>query len=364
MRWASESWRFTTVTTCSAARGDGRGMDTSCEVQPDLARASLPCIVHSRTWMRDYSCYSKPSRRSRRPPRARRLTCTDAPRSSRSPMELRTVTPADLPSLYALWAMAFDAPLMVPVYETDPGRLDRTVVAILPGPTPAADRVVASVCWTPRTLVGLPGPDGATTTLTVGGVANVASAPDMRGRGLIRLALAEAVARMDAAGMDASLLFTGTPGVYRPSGWETFEVPVTRGLLLPDGAARPERPGSTGVVAHHERSPRANSPVPTTFPAWDADLPWQDLATLHDAFHAAPLTTRRTAEHWEHRIPLWYSAAELLTARRPDGSIVGYLVVEVEGEVLRVRELAVGPGDATAPERRGALDVLARAARS
>ncbi|MDF2846130.1 MAG: family N-acetyltransferase [Oerskovia sp.] len=281
-------------------------------------------------------------------------------------MEFRTATPADVPSLYALWTAAFDAPLMVPVYETDGGRLDRTVVAVLPGPTPAEDRVVASVCWTPRTLVGLPcptGPDGSTTTLTVGGVANVASAPDQRGRGLVRLALAEAVEQMHAAGMDASLLFTGTPGVYRPSGWETFEVPVTRGLLLPDGAARPERSSAT-VVARHERRSRTEPPVPTTFPAWSPDLPWQDLATLHDAFHVAPLTTLRTAVHWEHRIPLWYSAAELLTARGPDGSIVGYLVVELEGEVLRVRELAVGPGGATTPERHEALDVLALAARS
>ncbi|MBD7952329.1 GNAT family N-acetyltransferase [Oerskovia rustica] len=278
-------------------------------------------------------------------------------------MDFRTATPADVPSLYALWAAAFDAPLMVPVYETDGGRLDRTVVAVLPGPTTAEDRVVASVCWTPRTLVGIPGADGATATLTVGGVANVASAPDMRGRGLVRLALTEAVEQMHAAGMDASLLFTGTPGVYRPSGWETFEVPVTRGPLLPDGAARPERSSAT-VVARHERPPRTESLVPTTFPAWDTDLPWQDLAALHDAFHAAPLTTRRTVEHWERRIPLWYSAAELLTARRPDGSIVGYLVVELEGEVLRVRELAVGPGDATAPERREALDALALAVRS
>ncbi|MFE4463914.1 GNAT family N-acetyltransferase [Oerskovia sp. NPDC056781] len=279
-------------------------------------------------------------------------------------MEFRTATPTDVPSLYALWATAFDAPLMVPVYETDDGRLDRTVVAVLTGPTPAEDRVVASVCWSPRTIVGLPSPDGAATTLTVGGIANVASAPDMRGRGLVRLALTEAVEQMHAAGMDASLLFTGTPGVYRPSGWETFEAPVTHGLLLPDGAARPERPGSAAVVARHEQPPRANSPVPTTFPAWNTDLPWQALATLHDAFHAAPLTTRRTAEHWERRIPLWYSAAELLTARRPDGSIVGYLVVELEGEVLRVRELAVGPGDATTPEWREALDVLALDARS
>ncbi|MGO1341538.1 MAG: hypothetical protein ACTMID_07585, partial [Cellulosimicrobium funkei] len=44
-------------------------------------------------------------------------------------MHLRTATPDDVPALYALWGRAFDAPLMVPVYETDDGRLDRTHVA-------------------------------------------------------------------------------------------------------------------------------------------------------------------------------------------------------------------------------------------
>lgn len=283
-------------------------------------------------------------------------------------MEFRTATPADVPSLYTLWAAAFDAPLMVPVYETDAHRLDRTIVAVLPGAGTVPDRVVASVCWSPRTLVGLPGPGGAATTLTVGGIANVASAPDLRGRGLVRLALAEAVTHMEAAGMDASLLFTGTPGVYRPSGWETFEVPVVTGPLRPDGAARPARsgpagqpgatglPGQAGVVVRHEPAARAALATPTTFPAWSADLPWQDLAALHDAFHSAPVTTRRTAAHWQRRIPLWYSAAELLTARRPDGAIAGYLVVETEGETLRVRELAVGPDDTST------LEALAQAA--
>ncbi|MGW6005273.1 GNAT family N-acetyltransferase [Oerskovia enterophila] len=279
-------------------------------------------------------------------------------------MEFRTATPADLPSLYALWAAAFDAPLMVPVYETDADRLDRTIVAVLPGTGAEPDRVVASVCWSPRTLVGLPGPDGAATTLAVGGVSNVASAPDMRGRGLVRLALAAAVERMEAAGMEASLLFTGTPGVYRPSGWEVFEVPVVSGPLRPDDAARPGQPGTAGqpdtarLAVRHERPRNTALGTPTAFPGWSADLPWQDLAALHDAFHGAPVTTRRTAAHWQRRIPLWYSAAELLTARRPDGAIAGYLVVETEGETLRVRELAVGPDDTWA------LEALAQAARA
>ncbi len=88
-------------------------------------------------------------------------------------MHLRTATPDDVPSLYALWGRAFDAPLMVPVYETDDDRLDRTHVAL----DPLDGGVVGSVYWTPRELGG---PDGD--TLRAGGVANVAIAP-RRGAG-------------------------------------------------------------------------------------------------------------------------------------------------------------------------------------
>jgi len=144
-------------------------------------------------------------------------------------MHLRTATPDDVPALHDLWRRAFDAPLMVPVHETDAGRLGRTVVA------DDAGRVLASVYWVPREIGA---PDGG--TLLAGGVANVASAPEARGRGLVRRALAVAVEQMAAAGADVSLLFTGTPDVYRSSGWETFDVPVLRGAprLAPDADAR------------------------------------------------------------------------------------------------------------------------------
>ena len=135
-------------------------------------------------------------------------------------MHLRTATPDDLPSLYALWDRAFGAPLMVPVYETDDGRLDRTHVAV----DPLHGRVVGSVYWTPRELGG---PDGD--TLRAGGVANVATAPEARGRGLVRALLSRAVEQMERDGADVALLFTGTPDVYRSSGFETFDVPLVRG---------------------------------------------------------------------------------------------------------------------------------------
>ena len=48
-------------------------------------------------------------------------------------MHLRTATPDDVPALYALWGRAFDAPLMVPVYETDDGRLCLCYTSPSPG---------------------------------------------------------------------------------------------------------------------------------------------------------------------------------------------------------------------------------------
>lgn len=279
-------------------------------------------------------------------------------------MHLRTATPDDVPALYALWGRAFDAPLMVPVYETDDGRLDRTHVAV----DPDDGRVVGSVYWTPRKLGG---PGGG--ILRAGGVANVATAPEARGRGLVRALLARAVEQMERDGADVALLFTGTPDVYRSSGFETFDVPLQRGAPrpvneadpghddldddgLPTDAAPSDLVGDAPVRTRTDRLPG----VP--WPAWSVALRWEQLAVLHDAFDTVadgprPLATRRTAEHWEQRIPLWYSGAEVFTARATDGEVVGYLVLEPEPDVLKVRELGVDPASVRAHDL---VDALAR----
>jgi len=279
-------------------------------------------------------------------------------------VELRTATPADVPSLHALWARAFDAPLMVPVFETDDGRLARTVVAVEPGP--AGDTVLASVYWTPRVVTSADG----SRQLRAGCVANVATAPEARGRGLVRRALTVALAQMAADGIDVSLLFTGTPGVYRSSGYETFEVPVLTGHPRPAPAASvPGGPHDGPLELRTDRLPGSS------WGAWEPDLPWEALARLHDAADGAPdgrrrpLATVRTPGHWRRRIPLWYRSCELLTARTPRGDVVGYVVLEPDagtapgtadrpGPVVRVRELAVDPAS---PRRAGVAAALADA---
>jgi predicted N-acetyltransferase YhbS len=288
-------------------------------------------------------------------------------------MHLRTATPDDVPSLYALWDRAFDAPLMVPVYETDDGRLGRTHVAV----DPLHGGVVGSVYWTPRDLGG---PDGD--TLRAGGVANVATAPEARGQGLVRALLSRAVEQMERDGADVALLFTGTPDVYRSSGFETFDVPLLRGVprtlgdaathAVDDLAAESFRPHTLGDAPTEPGAPPSGSAddAPLTvrtdrlpgapWPAWSVALGWEQLAGLHGAFDAVadgprPLATRRTAEHWERRVPLWYSAAEVFTARAASGEVVGYLVLEPGPDALKVRELGVDPTPARAAEVVGAL---------
>lgn len=264
-------------------------------------------------------------------------------------MHLRPATATDVPSLYSLWAHTFDAPLMVPVYETDDDRLTRTVVAVDAGGT-----VVASACWTPRVLTAADG----SRALRAGCVANVATAPEARGQGLVRRTLAAALAQMDAAGTDVSLLFTGTPDVYRSSGYATFDVPVLT------GDARAATAGTSDDLP----AVRVDRLPGDSWPRWGPALPWEVLARLHDAADTAPggtrrrpLATVRSAEHWRRRVPLWYRSCELLTARASDGDVVGYVVLEPplpddRARLLRVRELAADPASA-----RGARAVSALA---
>ncbi|ARU52172.1 hypothetical protein CBR64_12585 [Cellulosimicrobium cellulans] len=279
-------------------------------------------------------------------------------------MHLRTATPDDVPSLYALWDRAFDAPLMVPVYETDDSRLDRTHVAV----DPLHGGVVGSVYWTPRELGG---PDGD--TLRAGGVANVATAPEARGRGLVRALLSRAVEQMERDGTDVALLFTGTPDVYRSSGFETFDVPLLRGAPRPvddpdpghddlDDDGLPTDAAPSDLVGDAPGRVRTDRLPGVPWPAWSVALRWEQLAALHDAFDTVaggprPLAVRRTAEHWEQRIPLWHSGAEVFTARAADGEVVGYLVLEPEPDVLKVRELGVDPASVRVHD---VVDALAR----
>src|SRR4051812_44006588 len=122
--------------------------------------------------------------------------------------EYRMAVPGDRASLYRVWATCFDAPHIVPLYESEPDRHRRTFVAA------GDDGVHAVVHYVRRRIRNATGG-----TDLVGGVANVATRPDACGRGHIKRLLHLAVTAMAADGCAWSLLFTGTPGVYASAGW-------------------------------------------------------------------------------------------------------------------------------------------------
>ncbi|MEV0587847.1 GNAT family N-acetyltransferase [Nonomuraea sp. NPDC050310] len=212
---------------------------------------------------------------------------------------MRRATPADRGSLYALWAACFPGSAHVrPLYESDPGRYERTFVAGAPG------AVVASVYYLPRAVR-----DGLGGVLRVGGVANVATLPEARGQGLARRLLEAACAAMTADGCAWSLLFTGTPEVY--AGWESFSLPLVSGPLAPPVAGAPPLR-------------RAHA----------ADRP--ELAALYERHNAGrPLTTVRDQAHWAVRVPVWYGEpVEVLVHSG------GYAAVRWSGDGLEVLEVA------------------------
>ncbi|WP_327366228.1 GNAT family N-acetyltransferase [Streptomyces sp. NBC_01217] len=227
---------------------------------------------------------------------------------------IRTATPADDPALAALWQRCFDAPHITRLHALDPDRHRHTFVAHN-GP---GDGIDAVVVYVPRLIR-----DAHGTPQRVGGIGSVATRPEARGRGLVRRLLAEAERTMMAEQCAWSLLFTGTPGVYRGSGWREFGSSHTEGMLTP-----PAAPGAFRV-----RAAMAEDAV--------------EVAALHHTYNAnRPLTSLRAPEDWAVRVPAWYGGPDrwLVAEDRGSGAVVGWIVAQYEGECVEVRECAGAPG--------------------
>ncbi|MEU6607307.1 GNAT family N-acetyltransferase [Streptomyces shenzhenensis] len=251
-------------------------------------------------------------------------------------MQFRTATPDDEASLADLWRTAFGAAPVAALWRRDPGRHGRTFVAVEDG------RVLSVVHCLPRPIRSAAG-----TVERVGCVGSVATLPRARGRGLVKRLAADAAEAMTAAGCAWSLLFTGTPGVYRSAGWETFPAPSWHGPL------------PAAVPAAEHAGVRAAAP---------GDLP--RLMALRDRFDRdRPLTTVRTEEDWRGRLPHWYdgSCVTLVTERTGGGGAAepgGFVVARLLPERAEIVEIALaGPApSATAHALLAAAAARARAA--
>ena len=127
---------------------------------------------------------------------------------------IREARAEDQDALTALWATAFTPALAPDQWLVDDERLRHTLVA--------SDEagLYGSIYGLPKRLRE---EDGG--VARVHAIGSVAVAERARGRGLARRLVA---ATLHAAGdADWALLFTGTPEVYRSSGFETFSMPRT-----------------------------------------------------------------------------------------------------------------------------------------
>ncbi|WP_313544524.1 GNAT family N-acetyltransferase [Leifsonia aquatica] len=215
--------------------------------------------------------------------------------------EIRVATAADEPGILAVWDEAFGEPDMAPRWRLDPNRRSWTLVAVDGADVLGA---VSLVDQRRRSANGRIAP--------VLGLANVGVAVRARGQGLARAMTDASVAFGRRAGYDWSLLFTGTPGVYAPSGYEPFGQRRRRvGALRTntEAAGRPARLRAGGAEL----------------------LAAPGIAALHDRDADRPLTAVRDALGWRRALS-WYAGCRIHVLDGPDGTPAAYAVTRVGNE--------------------------------
>jgi GNAT superfamily N-acetyltransferase len=153
--------------------------------------------------------------------------------------------------------------------------------------------------------------------LTMGGIANVATLPEYRGKGYNTACLERAIAVMEADAMDFSLLGTGIHGYYARLGYDRLPIMQREGTLRPDVAPR------TGNMAVRA--------------AAGDDLP--AIRAVYDAYNRTrPIAVQRTEPYWRD----WIGASP---AKLPDFVLVATDAAgNVRGYLRYASSQAIGPG--------------------
>jgi GNAT superfamily N-acetyltransferase len=179
--------------------------------------------------------------------------------------------------------------------------------------------------------------------LQMGGIANVATLPEFRGRGLNTACLRAAIGVMEADALDFSLLFTGISGYYAKQGYASVPRRRLRGILRGDRMPQP-----TNLTV------RAARPE-------DLD----QLFAVYTVYNATrPIAVQRTPAYWRDWIGLkpetLATADPLLVATDATGRVVGYICYrfnfyrghQVTEDYAYISEFgAIAPGD-----RRATID--------
>ncbi|KJL24470.1 hypothetical protein RN51_01068 [Microbacterium oxydans] len=239
---------------------------------------------------------------------------------------IRAARAEDQPDLTTLWATAFTPPLAPDQWLIDGDRLAHTLVA-------EDDRgVCGSIYGLPKRLRE---DDGG--VADVHAIGSVAVAGRARGQGLARRLVA---ATLDAAGdAEWALLFTGTPEVYRSSGFESFSMARTLTGPWHDPALRRVEGSVEGRVEGGVEGRAAGSVERETVGLGS----FRSLRDVYERSRAgrvllAPVRSDRDAAMAEVRM----RGATLY--RRIEGStVLGYLIAEHRGDLGVLLESAVIP---------------------
>lgn len=154
----------------------------------------------------------------------------------------------------------------------------------------------------------------------MGGIGNVGTDPDFRGRGYSTQLLIDSVRTMHENGMDFSVLYTGINPFYERVGWATVPTPIRVSQLNEQ-----EKPDINGYTVH--------------LCDWERDL--SSLMMIYDSFnHERTLTAVRTSEYWSGWAIHRFGKGSSITVAEKDGQVIGYLQSHHDGQNIWLREIA------------------------
>ena len=233
---------------------------------------------------------------------------------------LRTAGDADATPLAALWAEAFTPPLAPDQWLTDPDRLAHTIVAV------DETGVVGSIYGLPKRLRETGG-----VVADAHAIGSVAVAARARGRGLARRLVSATLESARRHGAEWALLFTGTPDVYRSSGFASFEMQRSA-----QGPWQPSPPAPHDRVQRTALGRGATAALPGVYEWSRSDL---------------VLAPERSELDWA-MAEIRLRGLVLYTLRR-DGAVAAYAIAGAQGRTGILAELATG--DAAPPDAHATL---------
>ena len=208
--------------------------------------------------------------------------------------EFRAIKRSEMEECLDMWGIVFERvgrQYFVPYFEGDPW-FKRAYCRVC-----AVDGKIASAVQICERKVRV-----GEAELVMGGIGNVGTYAEYRGRGYSSRLMLDTVRVMKRHGMDFSVLFTGIQPFYEKALWRS--VPQ-KFIHAEDLSLR------KSAYPYHIRSLD-----------WDSDLP--DLQAIYESFNKGrPLTTIRTDEYWKGYLRARFGDPTLVAEL--NGKTVGYL---------------------------------------